>query len=389
MSGWTTSIIHADLDAFYASVEQLKDPGLAGKPVIVGGASGRGVVTSASYEARRFGVASAMPTWRARRLCPQGIFIAPDFESYGKYSRLVREVFDSFSPTVEQISMDEAFIDVSHARRMWPDAATLAEALRYAVKARTGLVVSAGVASNKFLAKLASTRAKPDGIVVVPPDEAAGFLSPLPLESLWGVGEATSAVLRRLGLATIGDLAVVPPENLEKTMGPLGLHLGELARGLDDRPVVPDAARKSVGAEETFAYDLAEESQMAQALLRLSDRVASRLRSVGISGETVTCKVRFPDFSTVTRSKTLPCEIDGATGIYQVALQLLSKALDSSRTKVRLLGVSVSSIKPWPASEQLVFDRRGGWAEAGQALDRVRRRFGDDALGFASLLEEL
>ena len=390
-TAWGNPILHADLDAFYASVEVLRDPTLKGKPVIVGGTSTRGVVTSASYEARSFGVRSAMPTSRARRMCPQAVFIQPDFKSYSEYSKQVREVFDSFSPVVEPLSLDEAFIDMSGASRMWANPPTVAEALRDRTRRETGLTVSVGVAPNKFLSKLASRRAKPDGIVVVDPRKVHDFLHPLSVGELWGVGDQTVAVLERLGLRTIGDVASVPRATLERALGSLGAHLADLATGRDDRPVVKDAQRKSVGAEETFEHDLADESQMLQALLKLSDRVSSRLRGQGISGQTVTVKIRFANFSTITRSKTLSHEIDSVTGVYGVAAGLLEKVVKDApagRKRIRLLGISFTNLKDWPASEQLTFDRRPRWIEADRALDKVRLRFGDDALGFAALLDD-
>jgi len=385
---WSSPILHADLDAFYASVETLSDPSLKGKPVIVGGTSSRGVVTSASYEARKFGVRSAMPTSRARRLCPGGIFIQPNFAAYTEKSRAVKEVFTSMSPLVEPLSLDEAFIDVSGSHRMWADPPTMAEALRWRVADQTGLVVSVGVAPNKFLAKLASRRAKPDGVVVVRPGGIEDFLSPLPVDELWGVGEQTSAVLRKLGLTTIGEIAAVPRSTLERVLGATGTHLANLARGKDERQVVPEATRRSVGAEETFQEDLVGETEICQALLKLADRVSSRLRGDGISGQTVTVKVRFSNFATITRSRTLRYEIDNCTGFYGVARQLLAGALSNEpgRSRIRLLGISASSIKQWPAAEQLTFDRQPRWIEADRALDKVRARFGDDALGFGSLM---
>jgi DNA polymerase-4 len=251
-ANWSSPILHADLDAFYASVETLKDPSLRGKPVIVGGTSGRGVVTSASYEARRYGVRSAMPTARARRLCPNGIFVQPSFPAYIAKSKQVKEVFDAFSVAVEPLSLDEAFLDLGKAWRLWPDPATAAEALKDRVLRTTGLVLSVGVAPNKFLAKLASRMAKPDGVLVVHSDRVPEFLGPLPVGHLWGVGEQTAAVLERLGLRTIGDVAACPPPVLERALGSYGAGLARLASGRDDREVVADLVAKSVGAEETF-----------------------------------------------------------------------------------------------------------------------------------------
>jgi DNA polymerase-4 len=383
---WPTPVLHADLDAFYASVEVLKDPALAGRPVIVGGTSARGVVTSASYEARRSGVASAMPTSRARRLCPDGVFVPPDFDAYHRYSQQVREVFDSFSPVVEPLALDEAFLDLRGATRMWASPEALAEALRSSVREATGLVVSVGLAANKFLAKLASRRAKPDGLVVVVPEEVETFLHPLPIGELWGVGERTAELLDRLGLRTIGDVASVPTATLQRALGPLGGQIARLAAGIDNRAVVADPPRKSVGAEETFERDLVGEDEIARALLRLSDRVSSRLRAQGISGRTVNVKVRFPTFVTLTRSRTLPREVDSTAPIYATARSLCSRALATRSSRVRLLGVSVSQLGEWPASEQISLEDQPRWPAAESALDDIRRRFGDDAVRLGSLL---
>lgn len=395
---WDTPILHADLDAFYASVEVIRNPDLRGKPVVVGGTTSRGVVTSASYEARRYGVTSAMPTSRARRLCPDGIFIQPNFEAYQEYSTRVREVFDSYSPVVEPLSLDEAFLDVSGARRIWSAPSSMAGALRKSVWSETGLTVSVGLAPNKFLAKLASAKAKPNGVMVVRPDDVEEFLRPLQVGDLWGVGVETASILERFGLKTVGDVAKVPVETLERALGSIGPHLARLARGSDDRRVVADAPRQSLSAEETFDRDLADESQLLHALLELADRVSARLRAKGISGQTVTLKVRFANFTTVTRSKTLPHEIDGATGIYQVVRGLASFLIKCGsdpaqlegrsfglNQRVRLLGISVSKLKEWPASSQLTLERAPRWWDADRALDRVRSRFGDEALLFGSL----
>jgi DNA polymerase-4 len=305
------------------------------------------VVTSASYEARAFGVRSAMPTSRARRLCPHGIFLPPSFEAYMAKSRQVREIFGSFSVAVEPLSLDEAFLDMSRACRMWPNPPTVAEALRDQVLDRTGLVVSVGVAPNKFLSKLASKHAKPDGVVVVDGSSVQEFLRPLPVGDLWGVGDGSEAVLKRLGLLTIGDVAGVPKGTLERVLGPFGARIADLALGCDERPVVPQAKLRSVGSEETFEYDMVEPLQVLGALLKLSDRVAARLRGQGISGKTTTLKVRMANFSTSTRSRTLKYEIDGATSIYGVAGELLAGLLkwqELARKKIRLLGISISNL---------------------------------------------
>lgn len=388
---WSSPILHADLDAFYASVETLRDPSLRGRPVIVGGTSGRGVVTSASYEARSYGVRSAMPTVRARTLCPNGIFVPPTFAAYIAKSQEVKEVFDAFSVAVEPLALDEAFLDLRRASRLWRDPATAAEALKDRVLRATGLVLSVGVAPNKFLAKLASRLAKPDGILVVRADAVQEFLTPLPVGHLWGVGEQTSIVLQRLGLKTIGDVAACRPAVLESALGAHGSALAQLARGCDSRVVVPDQVAKSVGSEETFEADLVEPVPMLGVLLKLSDRVATRLRGQGISGQTVSLKIRLSNFQTFSRSRTLKQETDSATAIYGVAQELLDRFIDGqppSQSRVRLLGVSVANLSQWPASNRMVFDREPEWASAETALDRVRMRFGEDSLGFGALLED-
>jgi len=388
---WSTPVMHADLDAFYASVEVLREPKLKGKPVIVGGTSSRGVVTSASYEARQYGIHSAMPTSRARRLCPNAIFIQPDFEMYAVKSKEVRRVFDSFSPVVEPLALDEAFLDVSGASKMWAGPEEMAKGVRDDVLGQTGLSVSVGIAPNKFLAKLASKHAKPDGMVLIHPDEVDEFLRPLSVEALWGVGTETASVLKRFGLRTIGDVACLPQSSLERALGSLGGHIARLARGVDDRGVVADSPRKSMGAEETFERDLTDTGEILRFLLKLSDRVASRLRARGISGQTVTLKVRFSNFTTITRSVTLPAEVDGTRSIYMVVRDLISRVLSgggaSGHPRIRLLGVSLSNLKDWPPSEQLSFDPVTGWSDADRTLDLVRRRFGEEAIEFGVLLE--
>lgn len=390
MSKWDSSVLHADLDAFYASVEVLRNPELKGKPVVVGGVSSRGVVTSASYEARKLGVRSAMPTSRARRICPGGIYLQPDFQAYIKKSKQVREVFDSFSHIVEPLSLDEAFLDITKAKRMWADPATLAEALKDRVLRSTGLVVSVGVGPNKFVAKLASKNAKPNGILVLRPDQVQHFLEPLAVDELWGVGDQTAAVLKRLGLKTVGDAARVPRTTLDKALGAVGAHISNLARGRDDRPVVPDAPRKSLGAEETFEQDMTDPAQVLRRVLKLSDRVAARLRAQGISGKTVTLKIRLSNFKTLTRSRTLAHEIDTSAGIFNVAKSLLeaeSRRAAVPGARIRLVGISMSNLCEWPASEQLTLQRRPEWTKADRALDKVRFRFGEEAIGFGALLD--
>ncbi|MGH2772690.1 MAG: DNA polymerase IV [Actinomycetota bacterium] len=389
---WDTPILHADLDAFYASVEQMRDPSLRDRPVIVAGASSRGVVTSASYEARRFGVRSAMPTSRARRLCPAGIFLPPDFDAYKKASGEVHEIFTSFSPVVEPLGMDEAFLDLQGASRLWKKPDNAAGALRKTVRGETGLNVSIGVAANKFLAKVASRHAKPDGLLVVDPVRAEDWLGGLGIGELWGVGEQTTLVLKRLGLKTIGDIRKVPRPTMEKVLGPLGLYISALASGRDDRPVLPQGAgQKSIGAERTFEHDLAGAGEALSAVLALSDRVGSRLRASGSSARTITLKVRMANFSTFTRSTTLSHQVDATLEIYGPARDLLLRfiaALEHRAWRIRLLGISVSKLSSSPGTRQLSLEKAPEWALADRAVDGIRKRFGNQAAGFAGMLAQ-
>jgi DNA polymerase-4 len=383
------SILHVDMDAFYASVETIKDPTLRGRPVVVGGLGGRGVVTSASYEARSFGVASAMPIVRARRLCPHAVFLPNDFEAYTDYSRRIRDVFGSYTPLVEPLSLDEAFLDVAGSVRLFGEPVEIAQSIRSDVAA-LGLPCSVGVAQNKFLAKLASTRAKPAGLVVVPADDVAGFLHPLPVGALWGVGESTADVLRRLGLKTVGEVAGMPRRTLERAVGEsLGAHLYDLANGIDDRVVTPDEPAKSVGSEETFAVDLDSVEIILREVLRLSDRTGARLRAKGLCGRTITLKIRFSNFKTITRSRTLEAAVDTGPEIYAEARSLYER-LNPDRPRIRLLGVSISGIAPGPPQRQL--DLLSGspasrWGEVTRAIDSIRERFGDESMRPATLLE--
>jgi len=379
-------ILHVDMDAFYASVEVLKDPALSGKPVVVGGSGPRGVVMSASYEAREHGVRSAMPSARARRLCPGIVFVPPDFSSYQAYSIRLREVLLSFTPHVEPISLDEAFLDVAGATTLFGDPPEIARRVRARVREELELTCSVGVAPNKFLAKLASARAKPDGLLVVPAGAVEGFLHPLPVEALWGVGEKTHAVLERLGVRTVGELAGTPLRVLERTLGDLSAgHLSELAGGRDDRTVVPYEPPKQVSHEETFDRDLDEDEQVLRELLRLSHRVGARLRKEGFRARTITLKVRLASFTTLTRSRTLPDATDTASDLYRIAGELFT-GLPPGRRRIRLLGVASSGLQPGGA-EQLALVRAGRWEDAERALDRIEARFGPGSAFPATLLD--
>jgi DNA polymerase-4 len=383
-------ILHADLDAFYANVEVLKDPSLRGRPLLVGGTGNRGVVSSASYEARAYGCRNAMPMAHARRLCPQAVVRPPDFDACRRYSRQVMRIFQSVTPLVEPLALDEAFLDVRGARRLFGDAIRIARELRRRVQETTGLPLTVGVAANKYLAKLASTRGKPDGLFVVPPSRALEFLHPLPAEALWGAGSATIAALGRYGLRTVGDVARAPRALLERALGPaVGAQLAELAWGRDERPVQPYEPAKSVGSEETFASDIDDPEALAREVLRCAVRVGRRLRDAGLAGRTVTLKLRFADFRTITRSRTLPGPTDTDTELYRVAAELLTR-LGLDRSPIRLVGVTVSNLVSDAAPLQLQFSerQRAAWAAAVRAADRVRARFGDDAVDLASLAAE-
>jgi DNA polymerase-4 len=383
------TVLHVDMDAFYASVEVRRRPDLRGKPVIVGGAGARGVVTSATYEARRFGVHSAMPMSRARRLCPQATVIDPDFEAYAETSRGVMAVFREVTPLVEPISLDEAFLDVKGAVRRLGSPATIGEHIRARVVETQQITCSVGVAATKFLAKLASARCKPDGLLVVPKDTALDFLHPLPVAALWGVGDRTETVLKNLGLNTVQDIAHTPLPTLKSALGPaLGAHLYELAWGRDPRPVVPHEPDKSIGAEETFERDVSDPAAIHRELLRLAERSASRLRAAGHVGRTISIKIRYSDFTTITRARTLPAPTDVGQVVYATARGLYD-ALGIAGTPLRLVGVRVEHLVPAGAQpEQLELGAaETGWREAEQAIDRAVRRFGRGAVRPATLVD--
>jgi DNA polymerase-4 len=377
-------IAHVDMDAFFVEVERQRRPGLRRVPVVVAGLGGRGVVSSASYEARRSGVTSGMPTAQARRLCPQARFLAPDHGAYGDASRRVLEVLGSFSPVVEQISVDEAFLEIGGLRLRYSSPQAVGQAIRSGVRERTGLPASVGLASSKLIAKLASRAAKPDGLRLVPAGGEEAFLHPLPVRELWGVGEATYARLEELGVATIGELAALPRQVLQRRLGKtMGSHLSDLARGRDDRPVAPAGPAKSLSVEDTYPADLAGRPALEAQLLGLADRLASRLRRAGVAGHTVALKVRFADFSTISRSRRQPGPVDTAHDLYRAALALLDRAEVGARP-VRLLGLGVEGLEEGASSRQLGLEARP-WKELETAVDRVRDRFGREAVGPARL----
>jgi DNA polymerase-4 len=380
-------MLHVDMDAFYASVELRDRPELQGRPVVVGGLGPRSVVLSATYEARAFGVRSAMPVGRARRLCPQAVFIPPRHGVYGEVSREVMAIFREVTPEVEPLSLDEAFLDVSGAVRRLGSPRRIAELIRRQVREQQSITCSVGVAPVKFVAKIASARCKPDGLLVVPADGLLDFLHPLPVSALWGVGDKAEEVLGRLGLRTVGDIAHVPAATMRRELGVAGEHLHALAWGRDERPVTPRREEKSVGAEETFPTDVDDPDVVRKELLRLSGRTARALRTAGCVARTVTVKLRLANFKTITRSKTLAEPTDVAREIYAAACALYEGSGLDARARLRLVGVRATGLRPVSGSaRQLAFgERPSGWREAEQAVDRIARRFGADSVRPAAL----
>jgi DNA polymerase-4 len=367
------------MDAFYVEVERLRDPGLRGRAVVVGGAGPRGVVAAASYEARRRGVHSAMPMVEARRRCPSAVAVPPDHARYAEVSDEVSTVLRSFTPLVEALSIDEAFLDVSGLRHHYTDTEAVGHAIRAAIRDQVGIPASIGIASTKFIAKLASEKAKPDGLLRVPYGGELAFLHPLPVADLWGVGEATRAELEALGVATIGELAATPRAMLEARIGAAAAaHLADLAMGIDPRPVVTDTQARSISVEETFPVDLTTRDAIERELLSLCDRLAGRLRRADTMGRTVSLKVRFADFTTITRSVSRRDALWRRPELWEEARTLLDRARVGGRS-VRLLGIGVSHLVGSGVAEQLAMERRAVDAVA-DAAEEVRRRFGDGAL---------
>ena len=389
-------ILHVDMDAFFVSVELRRRPDLAGQPVVVGGTGNRGVVAAASYEARRYGIHSAMPSTVARRRCPHAVFLPGDHALYGEVSAQVREIFDRYTPLVEPLSLDEAFLDVTGSLRLFGPAPDIAASIRRAVSDEISLGCSVGVAPNKFLAKLASVEAKPratpsaidpgPGVVVVEAGRERSFLDPLPVQRLWGVGPVTLDKLHRIGIRRVADLVAVDRSTLRAALGPSQAdHLASLARGLDDRPVEPMREAKSIGHEETFATNTCTAEEMRTHVVRLADAVASRLRRAEVGARTLTLKIRFDDgFHTITRSTTAAEPVDQA-GTIVALLQPIVDSIDPS-PGVRLVGVSGSNLAA--VHHQLSFDEASDdvadFGARDAALDRIRDRFGADAIGPAS-----
>lgn len=384
-------ILHVDMDAFFASVAIRDRPELAEVPVIVGGGH-RGVVLAANYPARRFGVRSALPMTRARRLCPQAVVLAPEYADFESVSASVMEVFRQVTPTVEAVSMDEAFLDVSGAVRRLGSPLQIAEHLRARVFDEQRITCSVGVAASVSIAKLASRRAKPDGVLVVPPGEVTAFVHPLDVGELWGVGEKTRDQLHRFGLRTVGDVAHTPVATLQRVLGAAsGAHVHHLAWGTDRRTLTPRRVEhepdKSMGAEETFSRDTDDRAVVLRELLRLTGKVTARMRAAKVLGRTVTLRVRFADFTTITRSRTLSDATDVTGEVYATATGLFD-ALGLQRARIRLVGVRVEGLLPHgQVQRQLVLGaRERGWEDADRAMDAAALRFGGGAVRPATLL---
>jgi DNA polymerase-4 len=382
------TILHVDMDAFFAAIEQRDRPELRGQPVIIGAdprqGRGRGVVSTASYEARRFGVGSAMPISQAFRLCPQGVFLPVDGAKYSRVSTEMMAILRRFTDLVEPVSIDEAFLDVSASRRVLGDGVTIARSLKKAIHTEVQLTASVGVASSKLVAKVASDMQKPDGLVVVPPGHEAEFLAPLPIRRLWGVGPKTEERLAKSGIHTIGDLAAVDARALERRLGTHGHDLIRLARGIDERPVIgEDSEAKSLGQEHTFDSDVGDVGRLRRTLLALADNVGQRLREHGLAGRTITLKYRDAAFQTLTRAETIQGPTDSGARIFESAWRLFESV--HARRKVRLLGVYVSGFGG--PTQLSLFAAQASPVDRLQ--DAVVKRFGDGAVTRASLLGEL
>ena len=383
-------IIHLDMDAFYASVEMLDNPAFRGQPVIVGGPKQRGVVSAASYEARKFGVHSALPMAVAMRLCPQGVFLPVRMSRYKEISDQIFEIFLRFTPLVEPLSIDEAFLDVTASIRLFGPAEEIAKQIKNQVRDEIGLTVSAGVAPSKLVAKIASDLNKPDGLTIVPEGYVQNFLDTLPIEKLWGVGKITQKDLSLLNVKTIGDLSRLPKDLLRRRFGQQGLQLYFLSKGIDDREVQPERIIKSIGREETFPEDILVKEKAGKEILILSQRVARRLRRHGKAGRTITLKVTYDNFTRITRSLTLPKATDDGRTIYRISLDLLEKTEIGNRP-IRLLGIYLSQLTRPGEGQLSLFDQTNGikkTARLNQALDTIQDKYGDQAIRSGRIIEE-
>jgi DNA polymerase-4 len=384
-------IIHLDMDAFYPSVEVLDNPDLRGKPVVVGGSRERGVVSSASYEARNYGIHSAQPMATAMRLCPHAVFLRGRMSRYREVSRRVFEVFERFTPLVEKLSIDEAFLDVTGCERLFGPPVEIARKIKEAVRRETGLTGSAGVAPSKFVAKIASDLEKPDGLTVVPEEKVREFLDPLPVSRMWGVGSVTREALEKLNIRTFRDLSRMPVGVLERRFGKYGIRMHELSTGIDNREVIPEHDTKSIGHEETFPEDIVDLGCATRELLFLAGKVARRMRKDSLQGKTVTLKVKYGDFTSITRSATLAAATDDAGEIYRAVLTLLNKT-EVGRRPVRLLGVSLSQLLDVRMERQLSLfcedEASSKKKNLNAALDSISEKFGDQIIGPGELLNK-
>ena len=387
------TILHADMDAFFAAIEARDNPELADRPIVVGAdpadGHGRGVVAACNYAARKFGIHSAMPISEAYRRCPQATYLRPRMQLYAQISARIMQILETYTELVEQLSIDEAFLDVTASTKLFGDAITIAKRIKRQIREQEALTVSVGVAPNKFLAKLASDLEKPDGLVVVQPGHELEFLEPLPIERLWGVGPKSARRLHSLGIRTIGDIAALPVARLESLFGSAHAHhLHRLALGQDDRPVRPDRERKQISRETTFDSDTADRDLVERTLLGLSEEIAASLRRRGLVARTVTVKLRLAPFETLTRRQTLGADIDTTEAIFPLARQLLAAA-DPGDRPIRLIGVGVSGLGQRTAGSQLSLfdDAEQGAEKVARAVDAVTDRFGRDALKRARLVQ--
>ena len=370
-----TVILHVDMDAFYASVAELDHPEYKGKALVVG-AGTRGVVLSANYEARKFGIRAAMPVGRAKRMAPHAIFIAPEHHRYSEISERVMAIFHSYTPLVEPISLDEAFLDVTGSQKLFGTGREIAAKIREQVEKEEGITCSVGLAQSKFIAKLASQHCKPNGMLEIKSDRILEFLHPLPVRAIWGVGPKTAESLERLGLHTVSDIAHTPRATLIRALGEsTGASLYELAWGRDYRDVIPDEPEKSIGNEETFSEDLDNPEEILREFLRMTEKATARLRERSLFAKTISIKIKFADFSSLTRSKTVPIAIDNTHDTYEV-VKALYLALRNEGARIRLVGVSFSQLQEGAPVQLELGARERGWREADTAIDRAQARFG-------------
>jgi len=385
-----STILHVDMDAFFASVEERDNPALKGKAVVVG-TGVRGVVSAANYEARKFGIHAAMPVGRAKRLAPHAIFVPPNMSRYSEVSSHIMEIFRSVTPLVEPLSLDEAFLDVTGAKRLLGDGREIAKQIRAKVEASEGITCSVGIATTKFIAKLASGRCKPNGMLEIAEDRVLEFLHPLPVNAIWGVGPKTNEELQKLGLRTVADIANTPRQTLIRALGEAaGASLYELSWGRDYRDVEPEEVDKSISAAETFDSDTEDQEIVLRELLRLTEKATYRMREKDFSARTISIKVRFADFKTISRSKTVPLAISATHEVFEV-VKTLFLGLKLDRARIRLVGVSLDGLEEGiDASEQLVLgERENGWRQATAAMDKASARFGQGSVRPARLLDEL